>query len=246
MAYYKDDLKNIRGKLNFSREPEYSPMSLGADGEDHININPRGATLMGRALSHESAYPVKHPIFSDFPSMESFWHYIKLTSHPDAVRNLIGGKLREYVKDLDRSYAPNFKAIIMMGSYYKIKGNRELLNLVVKSDLPIDSYYNPNNSEHVRVRFNFANWTIPGMEEVRDALKENKLPDLSFLVETRYKDDADIHDAFLATLKSFSVSPKKKESEKVVLEDADEVEEQPDVGDEVSSSDEHISEHDVV
>lgn len=172
-----------------------SPMSLKTDGEDHINIWDRSKIDLGKSLSHYSNIGFRHSIFDHFSTMEGFWYWLSCTEHDDRLRSRVGTPLRELSSHMTKMTVPNFQCIIMAANWEKINQHEKLARLVKESELPFDCYYVQRKNPQLRIRPPYAHWLIPGFEEIRKALKENREPNFEFLRE-KGKPGDDFHEPF--------------------------------------------------
>jgi hypothetical protein len=161
--------------------------AIGVDGKDHINVWEKGSTELGRNLSHISYFPFVHSEYGKFKTMEGFWHYIRSKNKDDNLRQLSGTKARKLGESLDICRVPNFKKVIMDANWQKIKAYPDLINDLKNLELPLDGYYIRAANKDLRIRFVSSSWILPGLEEIRKAILENRSPDFSFLVETPNK-----------------------------------------------------------
>lgn len=154
---------------------------IGADGVDHINIWEKGSTDLGVALSHMADLPFTHETYGKFRSIEGFWHYIRSISRDDRTRMMAGYKAKKFGDTLESQRVDDFKAIIMDANWQKIKQYPPLIEEIKNSNLPFDIYYLFNNDENVRIRPASAYWLLDGFNVIRKAIKEDTVPDFTFL-----------------------------------------------------------------
>lgn len=157
------------------------------DGVDHINIGRKAATALGRMLDFDHVRSFDHPVLGPFRCINSIWFMLRAKYKSDAIRNLTGIELKKFVVDRCGGYGPrirNFRAIIMHSAWLRIKGSKELTNMMIDSTLPFD-YYRTVEPSGIRFQIEFAEWVVPAYEAIRKALKENTEPDLEFLRDTR-------------------------------------------------------------
>lgn len=175
-----DALQNQKSKRGFSLEK---------DGVDHINVYSHGATELGRKLSHFCYSQFLHPYFGPFYSMEGFWYFMRNGKLDDSLRYLYGRKAKAVGRAAHARWYSDFKEDILAGNYQKIIQNRELHDLLVASDLPLDHYYKFKSRAGVEYIINPRDndWLIDGLDEIRTALKEGKVPDCWTSAEERYK-----------------------------------------------------------
>lgn len=151
---------------------------LGPDGVDHINVSPYAKTEIGQALANEVGIEVRHSVFGVFKSITGFWYYIKSQQRDDRCRKLIGKSLKDFSRGLILSEVKNFRAIILDTVWQKICQHPEIKDELVKTDLPFECYFEDRNTG-LRQRPNYFAWFIEGLNELREAAKENREPILS-------------------------------------------------------------------
>lgn len=166
---------------NEGRDPMPSPMSIGADGVDHINIWDESETDLGKILAHNTPIYFIHNVFGRFSCIESFWHYLCSEEHEDRIRTMTGKALKVFSKKLEFTRVVNFRAIIMDANWQKVKQHREIADAIKSTNIPFDCYYIYKRSDGIRIRPTFAHWTIRGFTEIRNALNENREPNFKFL-----------------------------------------------------------------
>ena len=167
------------------RDPLPNITSMGEDGVDHINIGSGAATQLGRDLSHNARFPLTHSVFGRFDSMQAFWEYIRSEERDDRLRNLYGERLYRMAKRLHPAKVQNFRAIIMDANYQKIVQHPALAKALAESDKPFDCWYRYNRDNGIQARPGYAHWLIWGFEEIRKALKEEREPNFTELMESR-------------------------------------------------------------
>lgn len=182
-------LRALRGQVPKARrddikDPSPSPMLWKGDGEDHINIYDHGATELGAILVHNSNLTFVHNIFGKFSNMEAFWHYIQSEERDDRIRTMVGQVLKNFARKLTTTRVTNFRAIIMDANYQRIKQYEPVVAAMKDSTLPFDCYY-VNETTGLRTRPVFFPWLVLGFEEIRRALKENREPDFSVLLDRK-------------------------------------------------------------
>lgn len=150
------------------------------DGITHINIHPKGKTPLGRLLTFFRNIPFIHPNYGPFYSMEGFKHYVQTGYKHDKLRYVYGYNAKKlgktYPSEMGNISNVDYELEIMLAHYEKIKQNIRLLQMVVDSDLPFDSYYTfgPNN---ILVDTRESDWLIYSMTEIRKALKQGVDPE---------------------------------------------------------------------
>lgn len=165
-----------------SKAPWRNVNQLVKDGEDHINIWNKAETELGQFLAHDSDLKFRHSVLGHFSNMEALWFYVQSEERDDRTRNLHGQKLKKFAKDLTTIRVDNFRAIIMDSNYQRIKTYPALVQHVVASTAPFELYYVDRNTG-MRMRPPYFHWFLEGMEEIRSALKENREPNFSSLLD---------------------------------------------------------------
>lgn len=173
------------------RKPIINPAvsSLGFiaknDGVDHINIYSKGATELGRLLTHFAHKPFTHPYFGPFASMEGLWYFIRNGGVDENLRYLSGIKAKNLGRKSEPKWYPDFRQDILAANYQKIIQNEEIREMMIASTLPFDHYYlfGPNQ---ITVTPSDSKWLIEGFEEIRTALKNGEVPKCWIEAEQRY------------------------------------------------------------
>lgn len=188
------ELSTLKERLNehTSRRREIdntfpNPMYLEGDGIDHINIWDGAETELGEILSHGYQLRFHHSMFGSFYSIETFWYYIQSKERDDQIRSLAGRILKNFANDKSKTticFISNFRAIIADTQWQRISSMQPLVDELIKTDLPFDCYY-INAQSGVKTRPIMYRWICAGMEEIRKALKENRLPDFTFLLDDK-------------------------------------------------------------
>lgn len=196
---FRDQLSSVRQFLpvdirNDLRNPLPNANESGDDGVDHINIWADGETELGRGLSHGFNLEFTHSHFGDFVCMEAFWHFIRSAERDDRTKILYGQRLNQFSKKTNAINVPNFKALIMDANLQKIDQYPDLKEELTDSELPFECYFYKTlpKGDKIRQRPAFAPWLIWGFNEIRQALKDNREPDFTPLMD---KDDVDIYEA---------------------------------------------------
>jgi hypothetical protein len=161
---------------------------LQNDGVDHINIFSRGRTQLGRWLSNFAKTPFVHPFYGQFTSIEGFWYYMRSEVRDDKLRYLWGFEAKKYGRELPAKWYDEFKDDILGAIYQKIIQNRELLELLVTSELPFSHYYTfqAAGASLVLINARESEWIIEGIEEIRECLKKDEIPPVWERVASRH------------------------------------------------------------
>lgn len=165
------------------------------DGIDHINVHHCAETELGWLLSTYGICPFKHREFGLFKTVRGMLAWMRDPRQSDRFRYLTGTEAERLDKNYGNSAAvknriANYVFTTMNATWQKIQANAELREKLAQSDLPFDFYYNqitarnPDGSPagRVRIRVSTSYAFISGFEELRNAVKENRKPNLSFLL----------------------------------------------------------------
>lgn len=161
------------------------------DGVNHINIHINARTELGRMLSYFYEIPFTHPYFGPFVSMEGFWHFVQgYTRDPvervqiklDELRGLSGQRAKNFGKQLDWYHVESFKEIILAAHFYKIEQNQDVLDLLIASTLPFDTYYvfkpegDAAGASNRIIHNPGYEWQVQAFEDIRKMLKNGERP----------------------------------------------------------------------
>jgi hypothetical protein len=163
-----------------------SPMSLGEDGVDHINIWERAKTSLGKALAINVKMPFKHNLFLGFYCLEALADYIASNENSDLLRTMYGQPMRDYYTEkCTRRRVTNYKAIMIEAYWQQIQQHpQKLLKPLKDSNLWIDCYYvSSRDPNQLRQRPPYAQWVIPGLRKIRAALQAGTPLDLSDILD---------------------------------------------------------------
>jgi hypothetical protein len=159
------------------------------DGVDHINIYSRGATFLGRRLSHFAYIPFSHPQHGDFSSMEGFWHWMRNGRTDDTLRQLSGMAAKAHGRKGNSFMYPHFRDEIMGANYQKIIQTPHLHEEFVSSTLPFTHYYLMGSEGNFEMRTGSgSDWLVDGMETIRQELKANEIPQVWLRCQKRYEE----------------------------------------------------------
>jgi hypothetical protein len=161
--------------------PMPSPMTLGADGVDHLNIWNRGNTALGQFLDQRTQAQFVHSVLGRFCSIEAFWKYVLSAERCDEIRSLSGRRLRNFERKLTRAEVYNFREIIMDANWQKIQQYPQWADQLKECDLKLECYYVYKREDGVRIRPDCGPWLMLGFEEIRNALREDRSPVFDFL-----------------------------------------------------------------
>lgn len=111
------------------------------DGIDHINVYSKGETPLGKALSNFSTYPLSHPLYGNFQSMEAYWYWLKTGKQHDHLRSLHGFLAKKKGKELEVVTNENFEEEVFQGLLCKLTQRPKLLKALIENELPLVHYY---------------------------------------------------------------------------------------------------------
>lgn len=114
---------------------------LKEDGITHINIHPKGKTILGRSLDYSAFVPFTHPVYGKFNTLNALWVH------------------------LNKIKTNDFKKDLALGIIAKIESNSELKTLFINSTLPFTNYYFSNNKICKR---KMAKWLTTILTEYRN------------------------------------------------------------------------------
>lgn len=118
----------------------YHPHSQ-LDGVEHINIDSRGKTELGRLLVHMEKSDFTHQVWGPFSSMEGFWGFVRNGGKGDQFRKVHGMAARRESKAMQTQRITDFEAIILEANYFRAMANPRLHQLLIESTLPFEHYY---------------------------------------------------------------------------------------------------------
>lgn len=123
------------------------------DSVDHIRIDGKGSTLLGRQLVLDYVRPFYHPKYGRFESLSGAIAWYKLEKEDDHIRTLTGHDLRQYVKkqieEEKNTYRSKFIEDRVFESliYYSILSKSDLMELFSTNKLPFVVYFLTENNE---------------------------------------------------------------------------------------------------
>jgi hypothetical protein len=193
--------RKYSANLDFMK-PYRDVMTLLEDGVDHINIWSSATTDMGSVLDHAGPLPLNHSVFGYFDTMTAFWYYIQSEERDDRIRGMQPLAAYRFGKMMTSRRVINFRAIIADSNWQRIKSKPLLIKMLEQSDLPFDAY-RVNNETGLRTRPPFFGWLLWSFEEIRKAIKENREPNFSSLLDRR---NSDIYEFAIVRPQKVSVS----------------------------------------
>lgn len=113
--------------------------------------------------------------------MEGFWQYVSSADRDDRLRHMVSAPARNLGRTLPKRTEPNFKWIIADALFQRVTQSSRTTRLIIESEAPFDMYYLYKTQSGIMtpIRHKDANWMVPIYEEIRKALKENRVPDFS-------------------------------------------------------------------
>ena len=178
-----EKLSNVRGQIQRAGFNLPLPDDTGIDGINHINIWEKAATEFGIILDQYQDTPFEHSLYGYFKSVEGFLHYLRSPTRDDRNRSTSGFNAKKLGNKVQFVYVNDFRYMIMNATWQKIINYPAIVKEMKASVLPFDMYSFGSNNSNIRIRPKAAFWMIPGMEEIRKAIKENREPDLNFLLD---------------------------------------------------------------
>lgn len=173
-----------------------SPAQWGVDGEDHICIDRKANTELGRALSTGTDINWSHPVLGYFRSFDNLWYFLSVGKPHDALRRLQRREAIEFARNEcgGLAYYPNIEAVYLDSIYRYLKSKKHLASLMIECTLPFDIYY--TNLGGIRSRRATNLWLVEGYYEIQKALQENREPVLTPWVT--HNDQHIYHDIMVA------------------------------------------------
>lgn len=111
------------------------------DGVDHINIDSRAKTELGRWLTHMQEAHFKHTRFGPFSSMEGFWAFARNGCTGDQYRRYRGMTAVRASRKIETRKLANFYEIMLEANYAKIDQHPAFKKALIESTLPFEHYY---------------------------------------------------------------------------------------------------------
>lgn len=168
------------------------PSMWKGDGVDHINTHWSGKTKI-KMLSMADRHRLHHPVLGMFESIEHFWIFIRAARPDDRMRTLPKNqvmRILELTGGIERERRANTKALLAEMFYLKLLSNPHFYKTCKENDLPFDCYDNATGMIPTRDRN--SSWLLPAFEEIRKAIRENRLPSFSRLLSLEWMRENDI------------------------------------------------------
>lgn len=142
------------------------------DGTDYINIYSKGLTLLGRALSNFSEYPIK-TIDGTFMSVEGYWYWLNSDhENKDQLRRKYGYDAKEFgrkLKSNDWNDEPLFKLKIAHALLTKLISHDNIYQMFKTNQLEFVHYYEFGNTKVVPTK---GKWVVDIWNFVRELIHE--------------------------------------------------------------------------
>lgn len=183
-----------------------SILTLGQDGEDHINCDKSAKSDLGLALAITTDLEWRHEMLGKFLSIQRFWYYITSPSLNDKFRSIRWQELRRLQAEEGTESMPNFRALMIDALAQRIKQYPEIVEAIKNSTLPFDCYSEAREGSAkeagTRTRQAYADWIVEGLTEIRNALKEDREVNIDHFRVIRNGDLYDDLKRRIETLKS--------------------------------------------
>jgi len=149
------------------------------DGVDHINIYTKGKTILGRRLTNISSDPVTVEGYGSFKCLEGFWYYYLTDCKYPQLKQMSGFEAKKFGKTIrdDRidkeGLAESQKEVLKEAIKSKLRQNKDLLRLLIESNLPLAHYYFYGTEDNPRVHYlEHFDWIVEEIERIRKVCKE--------------------------------------------------------------------------
>ncbi len=140
------------------------------DGETHVNVYSKSKCKIGRALSNISCYPILHPVFGRFDTLEGFWWWLSTGMVEEELRTLDGFACRKLGKTLRAVPRKDFKEQIRYALCLKLSNHIGLREAFFATTLPFVHYYAYGKNGKVAVLpANKSIWVVEFLTAVRDS-----------------------------------------------------------------------------
>lgn len=159
---------------------------LANDGIDHINIHHTARTNLGKALSAYGESVFMHNRWGRFLTVHGFMSWLCSPKQPDNFRTMSGTRVERAMFRQETVMVHNFYFVFFDATWQKIKANKELYDALAANTLPFDHYYYQTVSKDplviIRSRVQSSITVIRGMNELRDAARGKREPNLAFML----------------------------------------------------------------
>lgn len=212
---FKDHRNQVKTNIYYNH-----PNNFKKEGEDHININFTSGNKIGKIFDPSYVKIINYHHIGKFSSVLNLWHWLRSSDLDDTIRRMNGYNLRLYIDGSNSGFnkkIPNFKAIIGMATWYKLKSYKHIIKEIKELDPEIKflSYYTVKSS-NLRVCTNYASLVVDITNIIVKAIRENTQPDFSSLVDEKDKTGLLYLEGFLASVIS---ADKIEEMKKIEITD---------------------------
>lgn len=149
------------------------------DGITHINAANKGKTKIGKALSNFAHYPFTHPKHGHFLCGEGYWYWLLTGKQFNDLRLVYGYAAKQmgdqYLKEnpRDTDFSEEEVEDILEGLRCKLRQHRDLLNMLVNTNLPIVHYnWYGKNGKYKIYTYEGYQWFIDEIERIRKVCQE--------------------------------------------------------------------------
>lgn len=155
---------------------EYNP---DEDGITHINAANKGKTKLGKSMSNFGHFPFVHPKHGSFWCVEAYWYWILTGKQFDELRTISRYPSKQLGDELlkanprEHGFTEEEQEDILEALRCKLRQNKDLLNMLVKSDLPIVHYnwYGKDGKYKIYMYPDYQ-WFVDEIIRIRTVCKE--------------------------------------------------------------------------
>ncbi|MDD2819513.1 MAG: hypothetical protein PHN51_12055 [Candidatus Nanopelagicales bacterium] len=180
----------------------YTPNQFGIEGVDHYNISLYSQTQLGKVLDPGYHRTLNYPHIGKFHSVLNLWYWLKHKPLDDRYRVRDYNGLRRIVKtELPETvYVPNFRAIIGLATYQKLKMYPELVKQIRAGEgsKAFLSYHTPRRCV-TRVTNGYASVIVPVAVHIAKAIRERREPDFVDFVDDKHSSSMSFLEGFIRT-----------------------------------------------
>lgn len=145
------------------------------EGIDHINIYSKSKLELGRQLSNFHFARFKHTQDGEFFSVEGYWYWLKTGCKHEAFRVLSGITAKTEGKRLPRVECPDFNERILEAIRCKLRQNKDILNNLTNSTLPLTHYYYFGDINDPKiVRLDQYQWIVDEIVRIRTIMRKHR------------------------------------------------------------------------
>lgn len=143
------------------------------DGVTHINIYSKGATELGRALTHFSTqFPYIDPEWGPTYTLEGLWHFLATGCVHRELLKMPPVLVKQRAKTLTKVQRPTFQKDISRAQLGRIIQHKELELLLMNSSLPFTHYYYYGEMDNPKViDLPQYKWIVENFEGFRSLLQ---------------------------------------------------------------------------